>query len=106
MKCNVTLKPYGSPPLPVSGQFTATIAANGKTINTTVYVTSGKIKHNLLSRYSAFDLSILHINVNDEPLPMNIHAVNTKTTSTASDVQHMTYEELAAKLTPLAESTE
>jgi len=37
---------------------------------------------------------------------MNIHAVNTKTTSTSSDIQHMTYEELAAKLTPLAESME
>jgi len=30
---------------------------------------SGKVRHILLSRYSAFDLSILHINVSDEPVP-------------------------------------
>ena len=40
----VKLKPYGSPPLPVLIQFSATLVANGHTIEHQVYVPSGPIQ--------------------------------------------------------------
>ena len=56
------LKPYSSLLLPLMGQFAATISANGKQIKTIIYVTKDHNKQLLMSRYTVFDLSILHIN--------------------------------------------
>ena len=102
------LKPYGSPPLPLLGQFDGTFQANDRTTKTTIYVTKGKDTHSLMSKYSAFDLGILHITVNNVTLPLNVHTIshqertqNTTQHLTVNEVTHMEYSEMAQHLTPL-----
>lgn len=60
------LKPYGLPLLPLMRQFAATISANGKNIETIIYITKNRNTQSLMSKYPAFDLSILYINVNNQ----------------------------------------
>ena len=100
----VTLKLYGSPPLAILGQFSATLAANAYTKKRLVYVTSGNVQHNLPSKYRTFDLSVLHITANDDPLQINVHAITQP--PDPSDIQHMSYQEMSAVLTPLADSAD
>ena len=38
---NAKLCPYNSPPVQVKGKFQATVRANGKSVHTTIYVTTG-----------------------------------------------------------------
>ena len=101
---NITLTPYASAPLDVLGEFTANIKAYSRQINTNLYVVRGPAKHNLLSRYTGFDLEILRINVNNEPIPINIHNLDQSEepqTSKTHEVQHLSYQDMAKKLTPL-----
>ena len=67
------LKLYGFAPLPILEQFSATL--NEHTIECLVYVTLSTVQHNLLSKHSTFNLGILHINVNDEPLQINVYGI-------------------------------
>ena len=107
------LKPYGSPPLPTLGQFTANISANSKTVQATVYVTKGNTQHSLLSKYTAFDLGILQITTDNTPLPINVHNMDVvpkaelpTTNLGIHDVKHMGYEEMSNTLTPAEKSIE
>ena len=65
------LKPYNSKPIHVKGYFMVNFQASGKKSKSRVYVTNGKKCNNLLGKYTAFDLSILHISV--ETLSGEIH---------------------------------
>ena len=106
-KTKVTLTPYGSPPLPVLGEFYTTIRANTRSINTNIYVVRGPAHHNLLSRYSAFDLEILHISVNNENLTINIHDVENSEQQRHNDrpdAEHLSYHDMAERLTSLETS--
>ena len=59
------LKPYGSKPLPVKGCFRTTVQANGQQVNTTFYVTEKSSPTLIIGKYTAFDLNILKISVNE-----------------------------------------
>ena len=100
----VTLKPYGSPQLHILGKLSATLAANGHTIELLVCVTSGTAQHSSLSKRSTFDLAILHIIVNDELLQSNVHAITQP--PDPPYIQHMSYQEMSAVLTHLADSVD
>ena len=67
------LKPYGSPLLKIKGQFKAKLKANGKETDTTIYVTSEKNTPSLMSKYTAFDLGILNITVDQHQGARNHH---------------------------------
>ena len=62
---NAKLKPYGSKPIPVKGYFRATVRANGRQVNTTFYVTAETSAALIIGKYTAFDLDILKISVNE-----------------------------------------
>ena len=106
------LKPYGSPPIPLLGQFTANITANGKDIETTIYVTKNPNAQSLTGKYTAFDLEILHINVNHQKVMLNVHNIGTQEYDTDTQtlllhqVQHMDYNQMAKHLTPPEASEE
>ena len=72
------LKSYGLLLLPLMGQFAATIATNRKQIETIMYVTKNHNTRSLTSRYTACDLSILHINVNNQQVPINLHNIDVR----------------------------
>ena len=56
------LKPYNSEPIQCKGMFKATIKSNKTQVQATFYVSEGTVKHNLLGKFTAFDLGILQIN--------------------------------------------
>ena len=58
------------------GQFTATISTNRKQIETIKYVTKIHNTQSLMRKYTAFDLSILHLNVNSQQVHINLHNIN------------------------------
>ena len=62
---NAKLKPYESKPIPVKGCFRATVRANGRQVNTTFYVTAETSAAPIIGKYTAFDLDILKISVNE-----------------------------------------
>ena len=58
------------------GQFTATTSANRNQRETIIYVTKNHSTQSVMKKYTAFDLSILHINVNNQQVPMNLHNID------------------------------
>ena len=95
------LKPYNSKPIHVKGYFMANFQANGKKSESRVYVTSGNKCNNLLGKYTAFDLSILHISV--ETLSGEIHQSEKSSVTShqhkSIETTHMSYTEMAEHLT-------
>ena len=58
-----TIKPYGSPPIPTLGRFSAKLSTNKGSLEATFYVAQGNQPLALLGKYTAFDLNILKIDV-------------------------------------------
>ena len=50
--------------------------ANTTQNKTIIYVTKNHNTQSLMSKYTAFDLSILHINVNNQQVLINLHNIN------------------------------
>ena len=87
------------------GQFTATISANGKHSETIIYATKKSLK-SLMCKYTAFDLSTLHINVKNQQVLINLHNIDVSEdydqdlhTLHIQDVQHIEYSQMAKHLT-------
>jgi hypothetical protein len=103
------LKPYGSKPLPVKGCFKTKVRANGQEVNATFYVTEKPTSTPIMGKYTAFDLDILKISVNEllqvqqperelsNPLPEKV---------TTHQGTHMAYSDMAKQLTPLSKVTD
>ena len=100
-KISTRLKPYKSKPIPVKGYFLTSVTANGITKqDTKVFVTMGSASKNLLSRYTAFDLNILSINlqsIDDSDCEGQIPEIKTKV---KYEVKHMSYSEMSKHLSP------
>ena len=91
------LRPYASKPISLKGCFRATVCANGKQVNTTFYVTDNTKTAPILGKYTAFDLNILKINLNElvtQDQPQQQRSQQT--------VKQLTYTEMSNILTPLA----
>ena len=101
------LKPYSSLLLSLIRQFAATISTNGKQIETILYATKNHNTQSLVSKYTAFDLSILHINFSNQQVPINVHNIDVSEaddqdphTLHLQNVEHMEYSQMAKHLTP------
>lgn len=116
----------------VLGQFNPAIGANSRSVKTTIYITKGDFIHSLLSKYAAFDLGIIQITASNTALYINIYHIKeattqdsrtatTTTTGTTSGtrhchspqppasiavnvITHLTYEQMATRLTPVTVS--
>ena len=101
---NSILRPYGSPPLKQLGEFEATIQANRKATKATIHVTKACDTKSLMSKFTAFDLGILKITIDDQPVPINIHTVEHTNQNdnqiSINDVEHLDYNDMAEHLTP------
>ena len=104
---NAKLKSYNSKPIPVRGYFKASISANGKQVASKFYVTHSSNSVPILGKYTAFDLSILKISVTELTEAINIASSAPFCSSIDSEsTVHMSYSEMAKKLTPLSQATQ
>ena len=110
------LRPFNSKPLRVVGEFEANITANGRETRTKIFVVNGIGIKSLMSRYTAFDLSILSISVDQLVRDMqDFHEEGQRTKgvkhpelagSNTYRAQHLSYDEIAKLVTPLKVSEE
>ena len=99
------LKPYGSKPLPVKGCFKTTVRANGQEVKTTFYVTQQSASTPIIGKYTAFDLDILKINVNELLPQPEVYNNRTPKQTSSPKGTHLEYSEMAKQLTPLSNAT-
>ena len=104
------LKPYNSEPIKCKGMFKATIKSNKTQVQAAFYVSERTVKHNLMDKFTAFDLGILQIKTNQ------LHSSETEqfqeewqnyklqkySEKNNEKVQHMEYRKIAAHLTPVS----
>ena len=90
---NAKLKPFKSRPLKLRGVFEAQIETKRAKIISKIYVTHSNPAKALLSKFAAFDLGVLKIEVDE--------LVNTppKSRKQVPEVQHMEYHEIKEHLT-------
>ena len=88
-----TIKPYGSPPIPTKGKFTAKLGTSKGDIETVFYVTQGKQPLALLGKYTAFDLGILKIEA-------------AKASKQRPESTNMSYDDIAKLMTPPQQTKE
>jgi len=60
---SVKLKPCDLPPIPILGYVRLKVAANGKAVESRFFITERTTGIPILGKYTAFDLNILHINI-------------------------------------------
>ena len=100
---NAKLKLYNSKPIPVRGYFKASISADGKQVASKFYVTHSSNSVSILGKYTAFDLGILKISVKELTEAINMASAPF---CSSIDSVHMSYSEMAKKLTPLSQATQ
>ena len=77
------LKPYNSPPLQIRGKFRANIESRKHTTAADTYVAASNNVKSILSKYSAFDMNILQISV--EELTIALEKRSSRDTTLALD---------------------
>ena len=93
------LRPYGSASITIKGMFLAEVSKSdsSRTIQATFYVSDGSASHCLMGKYTAFDLDILSININELNANTEEHCLQTKQ---PDPVKHMEYTQIAKHVTP------
>ena len=100
------LKPYNSKPIPVWGYFKAAISANGKQVDSKFYVTHSSNSVLMLGKYTGFDLGILKTSVKELTKDINTASAPFCSSVDLQSTVHMSYSEIAKKLTPLSQATQ
>ena len=96
-KSKAKLTPFNSPPIKIQGVFRTMITRKGGQVETEVYVTQSSNTKSIMSKFTAFDLGILHITV-DELTSVCAFKKDNKRKRTP-EVQHMSYAEVAKRMT-------
>ena len=91
------LKPFNSPPIKLRGVFEAQLETKKSSITSRIFVTHSNPTKALLSKYAAFDLGVLKIEI-DELIP----AKSQRNRKQVPEVKHLEYQEIKKHLTPEA----
>ena len=69
-KSKAKLKPYNSPPLQIRGKFRAKIESRKQATSADIYVAASSDVKSIFSKYTAFDINILQICVEELSKPL------------------------------------
>ena len=96
-KSKAKLTPFNSPPIKIQGVFRTMITRKGGQVETEVYVTQSSNTKSIMSKFTAFDLGILHITVDELTSVCAVKKDNKR--KRTPEVQHMSYAEVAKRMT-------
>ena len=92
------LKPFNSKPIPTKGYIWIRVATSKHQVLTKFYITETEKSVPILGKYTAFDLDILQIKLQQREQADKYDGSKYQTNSS----KHLTYEEMSKQLTPLA----
>ena len=82
------------------------ISANGKQVDSKFYVAHSSNSDSILGKYTAFDLDIFKVSVKELTKDLNTASAPFCSSVDLESTVHMSYSEMAKKLTPLSQVTQ